>query len=112
MTIDKEPPACGLLRERTKGLTQDQIAERLDCTQPVVSNVLAGKARLNDRRRALALHHWQIPLDAWLLPSEQPAAFATGEEEVKFPSSPPLADGRASSPPPAVLAAPPPSGAP
>lgn len=58
------------LSVRTRALTQDQIAARLKCSQPMASDYLAGESRPVAWRRALALKAWRIPLLWWLTPEE------------------------------------------
>ena len=90
----KDLPAVTMLRERTKGFSQAVVGQRCDCTQPVISDVLAGKSRFGARRRALAFRAFGIPLEAWLTPSELPSDAAHSASQPATPQA-----DRTSSPP-------------
>lgn len=107
---------------RAQSLTQRQLGEFLDLSQPQVSDALAGNSRLGRVAAARAARLPEgapgaeepfglgIPSDWWLLPEEGGPEPAKGgpdpdsAEPVNFPSEPPL-------PPIAPAAAPPPAGA-
>lgn len=66
-------PALEKLRAATDGMTQTKIAERLGCSQAMVSEYLGGRSRPGPAGRALAFRHFEVPLDAWFLPDELPS---------------------------------------
>lgn len=70
MCVKYDTRARLLLRARTKGWTQDQIAKALECSQPMASDYLSGESRPNDRRRTLAERVFRIPVGDWRTPEE------------------------------------------
>ncbi len=59
-----------LLRARSHDWTQDQIANVLDCSQPMASDYLSGESRPNDRRRSICEVIFKIPVGDWRTPEE------------------------------------------
>lgn len=66
-------PALDALRAATDGMTQAKIAERLGCSQAMVSEYLGGRSRPGTLGRTLAERHFGVPLTAWFLPDELPS---------------------------------------
>jgi transcriptional regulator with XRE-family HTH domain len=66
-------PALEALRAATDGMTQAKIAERLGCSQAMVSEYLGGRSRPGTLGRMLAERHFGVPIAAWFLPDELPS---------------------------------------
>lgn len=66
-------PALDALRAATDGMTQAKIAERLGCSQAMVSEYLGGRSRPGTLGRMLAERHFGVPIAAWFLPDELPS---------------------------------------
>lgn len=91
-------PALEKLRAATDGMTQTKIAERLGCSQAMVSEYLGGRSRPGPAGRALAFRHFEVPLDAWFLPDELPsedandASQSAAAQAARTSSIPPASD--------------------
>lgn len=65
-----ETKALHLLRERTKGETQEEIRKRLSCSQQAVSLILNGRRRPGLQLGSAIEREYQIEVAWWQTPDE------------------------------------------
>lgn len=80
-------PALEVLRAATDGMTQAKIAERLGCSQAMVSEYLGGRSRPGTLGRMLAERHFNVPIAAWFLPDELPSDDANSASHLETPQA-------------------------